>query len=103
MVKVGGFQNWFQDLRTQTKLMAGFGGVSIIIMTMSVIGVVTLRQLSTQAQTIYTEYTVPLADFSSMGTSLTQHHELLLDISKTNRKSDFEKEVGRLIPLKSAV
>ena len=103
MVKFGGFQEWFQNLRTQAKLMVGFGGISIIIMTMSVIGVVTLRQLSSQAQTIYTEYTVPLADFSSMGTSLTQHHELLLDISKTNRKSDFEKEVGRLIPLKSAV
>ena len=98
-----GFREWFQDLKTQSKLMVGFGVVSVIILTMTVIGIVTLRQLSSQSQTVYIDYTIPLSDFSSMGTALTQHHELLLDISKTNRKEDFEKEVGRLVPLKQAI
>lgn len=102
MVKFG-FQEWFQDLKTQSKLMVGFGVVSVIILTMTVIGIVTLRQLSSQSQTVYVDYTIPLSDFSSMGTSLTQHHELLLDIAKTNRKDDFQKEVARLAPLKQAI
>jgi twitching motility protein PilJ len=102
MVKFG-FQEWFQDLKTQSKLMVGFGIVSVIILTMTVIGIVTLRQLSSQSQTVYLDYTIPLSDFSSMGTSLTQHHELLLDIAKTNRKDDFQKEVARLAPLKQSI
>lgn len=102
MVKFG-FQEWFQDLKTQSKLMVGFGVVSVIILTMTVIGIVTLRQLSSQSQTVYVDYTIPLSDFSSMGTSLTQHHELLLDIAKTNRKDDFQKEVARLAPLKQSI
>jgi twitching motility protein PilJ len=102
MVKFG-FQEWFQDLKTQSKLMVGFGVVSVIILTMTVIGIVTLRQLSSQSQTVYLDYTIPLSDFSSMGTSLTQHHELLLDIAKTNRKDDFQKEVARLAPLKQSI
>jgi twitching motility protein PilJ len=102
MVKFG-FQEWFQDLKTQSKLMVGFGIVSVIILTMTVIGIVTLRQLSSQSQTVYVDYTIPLSDFSSMGTSLTQHHELLLDIAKTNRKDDFQKEVARLAPLKQSI
>jgi twitching motility protein PilJ len=83
--------------------MVGFGIVSVIILTMTVIGIVTLRQLSSQSQTVYLDYTIPLSDFSSMGTSLTQHHELLLDIAKTNRKDDFQKEVARLAPLKQSI
>src|SRR3982751_5232280 len=102
MVKLGVYER-FQDLKTQSKLMAGFGVVSVIILTMTVIGIVTLRQLSAQSQAVYVDYTIPLSDFSSMGTSLTQHHELLLDIAKTNRKEDFEKEVARLTPLKQAI
>lgn len=102
MVKLG-FQEWFQDLKTQSKLMVGFGVVSVIILTMTVIGIVTLRQLSSQSQTVYVDYTIPLSDFSSMGTSLTQHHELLLDIAKTNRKDDFQKEAARLNPLKQSI
>ena len=63
MVKLG-FQEWFQDLKTQSKLMVGFGVVSVIILTMTVIGIVTLRQLSSQSQTVYVDYTIPLSDFS---------------------------------------
>ncbi|WP_447980212.1 methyl-accepting chemotaxis protein [Candidatus Nitrospira bockiana] len=96
-------KEWFHNLKTQAKLMVGFGAVSVIILTMTLIGVITLQQLKNQSHTIYEEYTVPLAYFSAMGTSLTQHHELLLDISKTVRKEDFEKEVARLNPLKQAV
>jgi twitching motility protein PilJ len=102
MVKLGIYER-FQDLKTQSKLMVGFGIVSVIILTMTVIGIVTLRQLSSQSQTVYVDYTIPLSDFSSMGTSLTQHHELLLDIAKTNRKDDFQKEVARLAPLKQSI
>src|SRR6476659_5901022 len=93
-----GFREWFQDLKTQSKLMVGFGVVSVIILTMTVIGIVTLRQLSSQSQTVYIDYTIPLSDFSSMGTALTQHHELLLTFPKpTAKRISKKRSVGSFL------
>ena len=50
-------------------LLVSFGVVSLIILIMASVGVLTLRQLSSQSQTVYNDYTVPLADFAQMGTA----------------------------------
>ena len=74
-----GMMHRFQDLKTQSKLLVSFGLVSVIIMIMATAGIATLRQLSSHSQTVYLDYTVPLAQFSELGTALTRHHQILLD------------------------
>ncbi len=61
-----GVMTRFQDMKTQSKLMVSFGVVSLIIMLMASVGVFTLRQLSSQSQTVYNDYTVPLAEFADL-------------------------------------
>jgi twitching motility protein PilJ len=98
-----GVKNQLQDMKTQTKLMVSFGLVSIIITLMAGVGVFTLRQLSSQSQTVYADYTVPLADFAQMGTALTKHHQILLDIAAITKQADFAQEVVKLAPLKAEI
>ena len=66
-------------------------------------GIATLRQLSSQSQTVYLEYTVPLAQFSELGTALTRHHQILLDMAQATKQADFLQEVAKLEPLKQNV
>src|SRR5262249_49157419 len=86
----------FYNLNTRTKLLASFGVVSLIILVMSSVGVLTLRQLSSQSQTAYSDYTVPLAEFAEMGTALTTHHQILTSMASITRQADFQAEVARL-------
>jgi twitching motility protein PilJ len=86
----------FYNLNTRTKLISSFGIVSLIILIMSSVGVLTLRQLSRQSQTVYADYTVPLAAFADMGTALTTHHQVLTSMATITRQSDFAAEVARL-------
>src|SRR5262249_19609863 len=86
----------FYNLNTRTKLTSSFGLVSLIILIMSSVGVLTLRQLSSQSQTVYTDYTVMLAEFADMGTALTTHHQILTSMATISRQSDFAAEVPRL-------
>ncbi len=103
-VKVrGGVQAWFASLNTQAKLMTGFGVVSVIIVAMTAVGAVSLQQLAAQSQAVYVDYSVPLAEFNEMGTALTRHRQLLLDLAASTRKSDFEADVVRLAPEKERV
>ncbi len=98
-----GVTNRFQDMKTRSKLLFSFGLVSFIIMIMASVGVFTLRQLSTQSQTVYADYTVPLAEFAQMGTALTKHHQILLDLASTTKQGDFAQEVTKLPPLKAEI
>ena len=98
-----GVMHRFQDLRTQSKLLVSFGVVSIIIMIMASAGIATLRQLSSQSQTVYVEYTVPLAQFAELGTALTRHHQILLDLAQATKHDDFRQELGKLEPLKQSI
>ncbi|MBL8071915.1 MAG: MCP four helix bundle domain-containing protein [Nitrospira sp.] len=98
-----GVKNQFQDMKTKTKLLVSFGLVSVIIMIMASVGVLTLRQLSTQSQTVYADYTVPLAEFAQMGTALTKHHQILLDVASATKQADFAQEVTKLPPLKAQI
>ncbi|MEX5214886.1 MAG: methyl-accepting chemotaxis protein [Nitrospiraceae bacterium] len=88
--------SWFRDLRTEAKLIVGFGLVSFIILFVAGLGFFKLRQLAGQSQVTYVDYVVPLADFSEMGTSLTDHHQILLQMASAARKSDVEADATRL-------
>ena len=77
----------FESSKTKSKLLATFGVISVIIITMSAIGVSTLRQLATSSQTVYVDYTVPLAEFAEMGTALTSHHQILTGIAGVTRQA----------------
>ncbi|MGD9729076.1 MAG: methyl-accepting chemotaxis protein [Nitrospiraceae bacterium] len=98
-----GVMHRFQDLKTQSKLLVSFGVVSVIIMVMASVGIATLRQLSSQSQTVYVEYTVPLAQFAELGTSLTRHHQILLDLAQATKHDDFLQDAARLEPLKQDI
>ena len=98
-----GVMTRFQDMKTQSKLLVSFGVVSLIILIMAAVGVFTLRQLSSQSQTSYNDYTVPLADFAQMGTALTKHHQILLDLSSATKQADFAQDVAKLPPLKAEI
>ena len=52
------FFAWFENLKTQAKLLTVFGLVGVIIAAMAGVGVVTSTRLSTQAETMYTDYTI---------------------------------------------
>ena len=86
----------FYNLNTRTKLTSSFGVVSLIILIMSSVGVLTLRQLSAESQTVYADYTVPLAEFAELGTTMTAHHQILTSMATISRQSDFTAEVARL-------
>jgi twitching motility protein PilJ len=93
----------FEGLKTKSKFLATFGMISVIIMTMSAIGVLTLRQLATSSQAVYVDYTVPLAEFAEMGTALATHHQILTGIAGVTRQADFIADVTRLSPYQAKV
>ena len=92
----GRFGQQFTNLKTRTKLLISFGLVSLIILVMSVAGIITLRQLSSQSQTVYADYTVPLASFAEMGTALTAHHQIITGVAHITRQDDFNSDIARL-------
>jgi twitching motility protein PilJ len=93
----------FEDLKTQAKLLTVFGLVGLIILIMASLGVITNNRLSTQADSIYTDYTVPLVEFNSLLFNVNRHHETLIDVARSPRASDFEAELKALAPYRGEV
>ncbi len=91
------------NLTTRTKLLASFGLVSLVIFAMSTFGALTLRQLSSASQVVYVDYTVPLADFAEMGSALTMHHQILINMTNITKHADFLSEFKRLAPYREKV
>jgi twitching motility protein PilJ len=91
------------NLKTRTKLLASFGLVSFIILVMATIGVFTLQQLSVASQVVYSDYTVPLAEFAEMGEALTSHHQVLTNMTNVTKHADFVSEFKRLAPYREKV
>ena len=91
------------NLTTRTKLLASFGLVSLVIFAMATFGVLTLRQLSVASQAVYVDYTVPLADFAEMGSALTNHHQILINMTNITKHADFVSEFKRLAPFREKV
>jgi len=93
----------FEGIKTKSKFLATFGVISVIIMTISAIGVLALRQLATSSESMYVGYTVPLAEFAEMGTALTTHHQILMGIAGVTRQADFIADIARLSPYEAKV
>jgi twitching motility protein PilJ len=103
MAKVVDRSSTLHNLKTRTKLLASFGLVSFVILVMATIGVLTLRQLSVASQVVYTDYTVPLAEFAEMGEALTSHHQILINMTNVTKHADFVSEFKRLAPYREKV
>ncbi len=103
MAKVVDRSSALHNLKTRTKLLASFGLVSFVILVMATIGVLTLRQLSVASQVVYTDYTVPLAEFAEMGEALTSHHQVLTNMTNITKHADFVSEFKRLAPYREKV
>ena len=91
------------NLKTQTKLLSSFGLVSFVIFVMAAIGVVTLQKLSAASNAVYADYTVPLAEFAEMGSALTSHHQILINMTNITKHADFVSEFKRLAPYREKV
>lgn len=102
MVKVDR-SNALLNLKTRTKLLASFGLVSFVILVMATIGVTTLQKLSEASQAVYVDYTVPLAEFAEMGSALTSHHQILVNMTNITKHGDFVAEFKRLAPYREKV
>jgi hypothetical protein len=94
----------FKDLHTQTKLMVGFGAVSIIILAMTAVGVVTLQQLRDQFRVMNDGSTVALANLGVFGNSFVDYHRLILQLpEEIRKKEDLERALNRLSKVKMEV
>ena len=62
-----------------------FGLVGVIIAAMAGVGIVTNGRLSTQAETVYIDYTVPLTEFNQLLFNVNRYHESLVDVARTPR------------------
>jgi twitching motility protein PilJ len=102
MVKVAR-SNALYNLKTRTKLLISFGLVSFVILVMAAIGVATLQKLGEASQTVYVDYTVPLAEFAEMGAALTSHHQVLTSMTNITKHADFVAEFKRLAPYREKV
>ena len=97
------FLRWFENLKTQAKLLTVFGLVGIIIAAMAGVGIVTNGRLATQAETVYIDYTVPLTEFNTLLFNVNRYHEALTDVARTPRASDFEIELKDIAPFRAEV
>jgi twitching motility protein PilJ len=91
------------NLKTRTKLLASFGLVSLVIVVVATAGVLTLQRLSTASQAVYADYTIPLADFAEMGSALTSHHQIMINMTNITKHADFVSEFKRLAPYREKV
>src|SRR6185503_17597158 len=97
------FFQWFENLKTQAKLLTVFGLVGVIIAAMAGVGIVTNGRLSTQAETVYVDYTVPLTEFNQLLFNVNRYHESLVDVARTPRASDFEIELKDIAPYRAEI
>jgi twitching motility protein PilJ len=93
----------FENLKTQSKLLATFGVISVIILMMASLGVWTNKRLSQQADEIYADYTVALIDFNQLLFNVNKYNATLQDLAKAPRAADFKADVGKLAPYKQQV
>src|ERR1051325_11629015 len=97
------FFQWFENLKTQAKLLTVFALVGVIIAAMAGVGIVTNGRLATQAETMYADYTIALTDFNQLLFNLNLYHESLVDVSRTPRATDFEIELKDIAPYRSEI
>ncbi|WP_447974017.1 HAMP domain-containing methyl-accepting chemotaxis protein [Nitrospira sp. Kam-Ns4a] len=96
-----GFRQRFRDLKTQTKLMLGFAAVGAIIVAVGYVGVLGLRDLGKQLQSVYANSTVALANLGTVSSNLGLYHDAVLRAGRMTRKADFDEAIQGLPDLKS--
>jgi twitching motility protein PilJ len=97
-----GLRLWFQNLKTQTKLMFGFSVVGVIIIIVGVLGVVGLLKLSDTLRIIYNDSTLSLANVAAAGSNLGLYHDGLLEAARARNKIEHQVAVKKLVGLKNA-
>src|SRR5579884_1270122 len=101
MVKFG-IREWFQNLKTQAKLMVGFGAVSIVILTMTGVSLYTLQQLREAFRLLNDESAVVLANLGAVSNGLADYHRQVTALPQEVRKrEDLDLIVRRLTQLKA--
>ena len=73
------------------------------IAAMAGVGIVTNGRLSSQAETVYAEYTIPLTEFNQLLFNVNRYHESLVDVARTPRASDFEIELKDIGPYRAEI
>lgn len=103
MVKFG-LKEWFQNLKTQAKLMVGFGAVSIVILTMTGVSLYTLQQLREAFRLLNDESAVVLANLGAVSNGLADYHRQITALpSEARKKEDLDLVVRRLRQIKADV
>ena len=93
---------FFNNLKTQTKLLVGFAVVGFIVLLVGMLGIVGLLRLGNALQTVYTDSTLSLANVAASSTSLGLYHDAVLEATRAPRRTEFERAVQKLSGLKEA-
>jgi twitching motility protein PilJ len=97
-----GIQYWFQNLKTQSKLMLGFSTVGVIIAVVGILGVLGLLQLREKLRIVYNDSTLALANLAASGSNLGLYHDALLEAARARSKAEYDNAIQPLAALKNA-
>lgn len=92
--------SWFRNLKTLPKLMIGFSSVGAMVVIVVVIGLIGLKKLKGELQSVYDGSTLALSNVGVSSTNLGLYHSTLLSMERYTRKHDFDDAVAPLADLK---
>jgi len=90
----------FGNLKTRDKLLIGFSFVIIGMLAISAVGLLGLKQLKGQLQSIYDESTVGVSQTAVGSANLSLYHSALLSVARQTQKADFDESIIPLAELK---
>ena len=93
----------FKNLKTLTKLMAGFSVIGVVIAIVGFLGVFGLQQVREKLRVVYNNSTQSLAALASAGSSLGLYHDSLLEASRARTRVEFDVTVKPLATRKNAM
>ena len=93
----------FKNLKTLTKLMAGFSIIAVVIAIVGFLGVFGLQQVREKLRVVYDNSTQSLAALASAGSSLGLYHDSLLEASRARTRVEFDVTVKPLATRKNAM
>ncbi|MDH5318106.1 MAG: MCP four helix bundle domain-containing protein, partial [Nitrospira sp.] len=92
--------SWFQNLKTLPKLILGFAAVSVIMVSVGLVGLMGLHKLKGELQSIYNGSTLALSNVGISSTTLGLYHSALLNVGRQTNRSNFEESLVPLAELK---
>jgi twitching motility protein PilJ len=96
--KLGG---WFQNLKTQTKLMLGFTVVGAVIILVGILGVYGLFKVRENLRVVYNESTLALANVAASSSNLGLYHDKVLEAVRARHRTEFQSLTKPLAKLKA--